>query len=100
MVRNMRTQTVSKLIAVGLLSLIVSSHAFAGKGGDGRERRGPPPEALEACASLNLDQACSFTSPHGEVSGTCIVPKNDDSALACKPERGGKGRERGEKAAQ
>jgi len=86
----MKMQNTSKLITFGLLLFVVSNAAFAGKGDKDRERRGPPPEALEACASLTVDQACSFTSPRGEVSGMCVVPKNDDSQLACKPERGKK----------
>jgi len=45
-------------------------------------------EALTACENLQVDQVCSFTSRrHGDVSGICIVPRNDQGALACKPER-------------
>lgn len=45
--------------------------------------RMPPREALDACKSLSADQACSFTSPHGTVSGTCWAPEG--KPLACKP---------------
>jgi len=86
-----KNQSVSKLISFGLL-LLVASSSFA-SGGEGRERRGPPTEALEACESLSVDQSCSFTSRRGdEISGTCVVPKSDDSLLACKPEHGKKER--------
>ena len=88
----MKLQNKSKVIALSLILSVVSSVSFA-SGGEKGERRGPPPEAIEACASLSLDQACSFTSPrhNEEVSGMCILRKDDDSQLACKPE-GGKGR--------
>lgn len=47
------------------------------------ERRGPPAEALTACKSLNSGDACSFTSPRGEVSGSCAAPEG--KPLACRP---------------
>jgi len=49
---------------------------------------GPPPEAIEACANLSEGDACSFSGRHGEVEGTCIVPRRDEEALACTPEGG------------
>jgi hypothetical protein len=45
--------------------------------------RKPPPEALESCKALSSGQACSFTAPHGTVSGTCWAPEG--KPLACKP---------------
>ncbi len=46
---------------------------------------GPPPEAIQACASLDEGAACTFTVPDGhELSGACrAVP--DGSARACAP---------------
>ena len=93
----MKLQNKSKVIALSLILSAASSVALA-SGGERGERRGPPPEAIEACASLSLGQACSFTSPrhNKEVSGLCVLRKDDDSQLACKPERhrkGGEGRE-------
>ena len=55
-----------------------------GQGG----RRGPPPEALQACASQAAGASCSFTSPHGQVTGTCWAPEG--RALACRPAAGGR----------
>ena len=93
----MKTQKASKLVSLGLLLLISSGSVFAERGSEGGKRRGPPPEALEACAASNLDDACSFTSQRrGDVSGICIVPKNDDSVLACKPQRGSRKDDRSE----
>jgi hypothetical protein len=63
------------LTACGLLSAQTSS----GKGGP----RQPPPEALAACKSLSSGTDCSFTSPHGAVTGTCWAPEG--KPLACKP---------------
>ncbi len=45
---------------------------------------GPPPEALAACSQLAANQACSFNSPRGPVTGTCWAPSG--KALACKPQ--------------
>ena len=43
----------------------------------------PPPEALAACKSLSSGQECSFTSPHGTMTGTCWAPEG--KPLACRP---------------
>lgn len=88
----MKLQSKSKVIALSLILSVVSNAALA-SGGHKGERRGPPPESIEACASLSLDQVCSFTSPRSgdEVSGMCVLRKDDDSQLACKPERGSRG---------
>ena len=43
----------------------------------------PPAEALAACKSLSSGAACSFTAPHGAVTGTCWAPEG--KPLACKP---------------
>jgi hypothetical protein len=57
----------------------LSAQTAAGAGGP----RKPPPEALDACKALSSGQACSFTSPHGDVKGTCWAPEG--KPLACKP---------------
>lgn len=77
--------------------LMVASCASAQPpGGDDQsrgDRRGPPPEATEACSSLSEGDSCSFEDREGEsLSGQCFMPPNDDRAtLACRPE----GNERG-----
>ena len=69
-------------------------------------RRGPPPQAVEACASLADGGACSFAGRDGEaVTGTCMSHPRVEG-LSCVPEgmrerfeRGrarAEGRERGE----
>ena len=102
----MKLQNRSKVIALSLIASLVSSSVLASgghSGGKKGERRGPPPAAIEACASSSLDQACSFTSKrHGEVSGMCVLRKDDDSQLACKPDRGsrkGKGKHKSDENA-
>ncbi|MEM9208276.1 MAG: hypothetical protein AAGA61_03440 [Pseudomonadota bacterium] len=48
------------------------------------ERRGPPPEAVEACAAATDGDPCSFEGRRGEsLEGTCDGP--DDRPLACRP---------------
>ena len=93
----MKLQSKLKVIVLGIVVSLASSVALA-SGGHKGERRGPPAEAIEACASLSLDQACSFISPRRgkEVTGMCVLRKDDDSQLACKPERGARKGHRGE----
>ncbi len=45
----------------------------------------PPQEAINACSGLNENAACQFTTPHGEVSGTCLAIAEQ---LACVPQGG------------
>lgn len=54
------------------------------QGGDG-ERRGPPPEALEVCESVEVGTACSFEGRRGTLEGTCEAPPHGEGALACRP---------------
>ena len=58
-----------------------------GQGGPGMQQGGhrkPPKEALEACKSKKAGDSCSFTSPHGNETGTCFTPESS-KPLACKP---------------
>lgn len=84
MIKLVSKKSLSSLFLV--LGIVMNVHA-AESDKDGRKqgRNGPPAEALAACENLSVDQACSFSSPRGNATGTCIVPKNDSSSLACKP---------------
>lgn len=65
-------------------------------GGSDRGRRGPPPEAFEACAGATDGQACTVETPHGTLEGTCRqVP--DAEQLACVPNDHRGGPPRGER---
>lgn len=49
-------------------------------------RRGPPKEAFDACSGKQQDDSCSFTTPRGEMTGTCFQPPHKEGAkLACRP---------------
>lgn len=87
-----------RVVGVGLLLSAcgtvdgASSHASATSeldaSGPGGRRRGPPPEALEACTSLEAGAACSFTAPDGAtINGTCRPGPSESDPLACAPER-------------
>lgn len=58
-----------------------------GQGQNGRQsmrRRGPPPQATEACQGKNAQAACSFVTPRGDtISGTCR--RLPDNKFACVP---------------
>lgn len=43
----------------------------------------PPAEAMAACKAAASGAACSFSTPRGELSGTCWAPEG--KPLACKP---------------
>jgi hypothetical protein len=53
--------------------------------GRGRGRRGPPPQAIEACASSAQGASCSFEGFRGNVQGSCIDHPRVDG-LVCAPE--------------
>lgn len=74
--------------AAFILTLSVSALSCAQPGGRGRPQ-GPPPEATEACKSLSVGDACSFSGRRGEdLAGTCINPGGDEDTLACAPKGG------------
>lgn len=65
----------------------LASAAAVAEPGERGERRGPPPEALEACESLAEGDSCSFTGREGEaLNGRCFLPPRDDAELACRPD--------------
>ena len=72
-------------IALCAAIVITNAHAQPGERGG---RRGPPPEAIEACADLTENEACSFSTPRGDMQGICIVPPRDEASLLCAPEGG------------
>ena len=47
---------------------------------------GPPQEAFTACENLSEGDACSASTPRGEMKGSCKAPPQGDGALACVPE--------------
>jgi len=78
----------SAILALALTACVSSNCAKAQSDGQGGKRRGPPPEAIEACASSSEGASCSFAGRKGDtVEGTCIAPGGEDS-LACAPAGG------------
>lgn len=63
-------------VGLGLVNL-----AFA----EGSERRGPPPEAIAACADLDEGSECTVTIGERSLEGTCVAGPRDDEPLACMP---------------
>lgn len=73
----------SKLVLAALFSIVVSQ-AVAKPGKQEGQRKGPPPEAIEACANLQEGDAVSFETRRGEtLNGTCMMI---DDQLAAVPE--------------
>ncbi len=66
----------------------VAQTALSGSGsGSGPQGpgRGPPREAVTACAGLSANAACAFTFEGTNVTGTCFAPPSG-GALACRPD--------------
>lgn len=70
--------------AVALYLLLITGASAQAAQQQQQQHRKPPPEALDACKGKSAGQACSFTSPHGQMSGTCFAPQ--DKPQACRPQ--------------
>lgn len=82
-----RVNTMTAILVLLLASLATTAFAQPGRGDSGG-RRGPPPEAIEACAGKSANDACSFTGRRDDtIEGTCFAPPGIDE-LACAPEGG------------
>lgn len=78
-----------------------------GQGGGQQQRKGPPPQAIEACKGKSSGAVCSFTGRNNQtVNGSCFAPPpaggqtsapNSSGASgaqgnhppACRPQQGG-----------
>lgn len=69
--------------AAVVVLVVVPGDAVQAQPAGGNGHRPPPAEALAACKSLASGAACSFTSPHGSVTGSCFAPQGRE--LACRP---------------
>ncbi len=78
--------------AIVLSSLTVSALA-QNQGAHKDHHRGPPPEAIAACAGKAIGTQCSFTGRENQLlSGACFAPKNSPDGqssppTACRPAR-------------
>jgi len=72
------------LILATTLGVLLSTMAMAERPA-GPGRKGPPPEAVEACASASVRDSCNFSGRRGEnLQGTCETVR--DEQLVCLPE--------------
>lgn len=71
-------------------ALVIAQASCAAPEDERGERRGPPAEAFEACANLNVGDACSVSGRNGEtLEGECVTPREEgDEALVCAPAGG------------
>ena len=76
-----------KSLVMGFI-LFASLTSLAEGPGSGQQGQNKPPrppkEAVDACQSKNAGDACSFSGPKGDKSGTCFTPEAT-KPLACKP---------------
>ena len=85
------SQSITKLARTSLLiaAVATTSIAFAGErtgDRDGKKgRRGPPPQAFEACEGLDVGAACEVTTRRGNLlAGECKVPRRLRQRLAAE----------------
>jgi len=80
-------KNIFKTTLLAISVALISSSALAQRGGDDSQgqRRGPPPEAIEACSGSSEGASCQFSGRRGDVSGTCFIPSESQGELACKP---------------
>jgi hypothetical protein len=74
-------------LAVIIMASFSAVTATAERDQQSGKKRGPPPQALEACVDSEEGASCSFSGHRGDVSGFCIVLPRDEQELACAPER-------------
>lgn len=79
---------IAAMLAGASLSFPAAAQSDDGEERQKGKRRGPPPEAIEACANQTEGEVCSFTGRRGDMTGVCFAPPKDDAELACAPEGG------------
>ena len=85
----LHTQVIMKAIAISFLSLFVVLFLSSINANAKPERRGPPSEAIDACANKTEKEACTFISHKGHnIEGNCIVPPRNEAVLVCAPDGG------------
>lgn len=79
----MKRDGIVELRSVSVLCLIVGLSGAGCAQGPG-PRGGPPPEAIDACASRMTSDACEFVDGQQSIPGTCQEKGGD---LVCVPDR-------------
>lgn len=76
--------------ALSVIACVVAMFAVASvasaeppERGERGERRGPPAEAVQACASAEVGATCSFEGRRRTVTGTCKQVRNNQ--IVCVP---------------
>ncbi len=89
MIENQIFKRTIKSLILSLLISTLFSTASAEKDNKSQMKRKPPPEAFSACAELEEDSACSFSTEDGKnIKGSCKEPRRSAESLVCKPNRG------------
>ncbi len=75
------SHSISRIAHITLLIATVTASGVALAGENARDgkkkgRRGPPPQAFEACEGLEVGTACEIQTRRGtQLPGECIVPR-------------------------
>ena len=74
------------LLSSFTLLVVTTPHALASENQQGpSDRRGPPPEAFEACEGLSSGDSANFEGRNGDlISGTCESDR--DGTLVLRPD--------------
>jgi len=97
MQKNRTIPMIAMLTKIAILVLLLAGLATTASAqtGPGGGRRGPPPQAIQACEGKSANDSCSFTGRNDEtLTGICSAPPGV-AVLACTPaggppERGGR----------
>lgn len=97
---TLKTIYIGSALSVLTLAMFPISGAHAQRSSEGGEnsgqqqqRKGPPPEAFTVCSGSSVGGSCTVSTPRGDMSGTCEMPRGDK--LVCVPE--GRGDRSGQK---
>lgn len=75
-----------RIIVLTTLLSLTSFVTSAQQQQQGRGKRKPPREAIDACTQLKSGASCSFEHRSRSMTGVCFTPKSD-RPLACKPSK-------------
>lgn len=68
-----------------IFAILVGTTGLAMADDPAPKHKGPPQEALDACAKAKADDACSFTHDTKAVKGTCQQRKHGTGLVCRRP---------------
>ena len=82
----MKLLALAVVVVASLIAAPALAESIEDEGRGPRGRRGPPPEAIDACESSASGDSCTFEGRDGAVEGTCKPGPRSEEKLACVPD--------------